>query len=150
VTDEKQKRRKKVTDMPLEAQELLCKQLINIRLTGATKKDAATALGIPESSVRTLESSDLHRQLLADASDDMTSIIAQTRADLAKLAPDAVRAIKETLREGSHRDKMQAATIVLKSVGLHEDDNTNKDTQIIVNLPHGVGTEAIEVPNETD
>lgn len=136
--------------MPLEAQEILCKQLINIRLTGATKKDAAVALNIPESSVRTLESSDLHRRLLAEASGDLTDIIANTRAELAKLSPDAVKAIKETLKDGSHRDKMQAATIVLKAVGLHEDDKSSVDTNLTVILPGGEQVKTIEVGNETD
>ncbi len=132
--------------------EVLTRQIAAILVGSESLADCAKQLGISVSVVRTIVASDKYKTMLAEAAEKSLGVaLKKAKADIARLTAKAVKAIEELLDTGSGRDKLEAAKIVLKSVGLHEEEKTQADTTLIVNLPN-LGTEpkTYEVSNAAD
>lgn len=137
---------------PTYIDEVLTKQIAAIMVSGASVADCAKQLAISPAAVRKITSSDSYKTLMAQAADEeLGPALAKAKAQLAKLSGKAVLAIERALDEGGHREALQAAGIVLKAVGLAEDEQKQQETQIIVQLPNGItNVEAIEVKDAAD
>jgi len=131
---------KRVNDMEKTVvQEALTRQVATIMLTGASVTTCAKQLAITPASVRRITESDKYKELVTQtAEDELAPALAKAKAQLARLTSKAVKAIEDTLDTGSGRDKLQAATIVLKSVGLHEEQATQQDQTIQIVMPNGI------------
>lgn len=131
--------------------EALTRQVATIMLSGASVADCAKRLAITPNAVRTITASDRYKEIVSTtAEEELAPALAKAKAQLARLSTKAVAAIERALDEGSARDALQAATIVLKSVGLHEEEKQVQDTAITVIMPGAETPRTIEVENETD
>jgi hypothetical protein len=120
-------------------QEALTRQVATILLAGTSITDCAKQLSITPAAVRRITSLDKYKELVtATAEDELAPALAKAKAQLARLTTKAVKAIEQALDSGNSRDALQAATIVLKSVGLHEEKEAQQDTSITVVLPSGI------------
>jgi len=84
------------------------------------------------------------------AEDSLAPALSQAKAQLARLTTKAIKAVERALDEGSARDALQAASIVLKSVGLHEEKEQQSDTSITVVLPSGLEPVTYEIKGEKE
>ena len=126
---------------PTYVQEALTRQVATIMLSGATVTDCAKRLTITPAAVRRITASDKYKELVTvTAEDELAPALSQAKAQLARLTTKAIKAVERALDEGSARDSLQAATIVLKAVGLHEEKEQQNDTSITVILPSGLET----------
>lgn len=129
--------------------EALTRQVATIMLTGASVADCAKRLSISPNAVRTITASDRYKEIVTTAAEEeLAPALAKAKAQLARLSTKAVAAIERALDEGSARDALQAATIVLKSVGLHEEEKQQQDTSITVIMPGAAEPSIIEVKSE--
>jgi transposase len=131
--------------------EVISRQIASVLVTGTSISDCAKQLGISVGIVRTIVSTDKYKTIVSEAAEKhLGAQFKLYKQQLGKLTPKALKAIEETLDTGSGRDKLEAAKIVLKSVGLHEEEKTQADTTLIVNLPNlGPEPKTFEViPNE--
>jgi hypothetical protein len=119
--------------------EALTRQVAAILLTGASVTDCAKKLTITPAAVRRITASDKYKELITGtAEDELAPALAKAKTQLANLTTKAVKAIERALDEGSARDALQAATIVLKSVGLHEEKEAQQEQSLTVILPSGL------------
>jgi hypothetical protein len=124
---------------PTVVQEALTRQVATIMLSGATVTDCAKRLTITPAAVRRITATDKYKELVTvTAEDELAPALSQAKAQLARLTTKAIKAVERALDEGSARDSLQAATIVLKAVGLHEEKEQQNDTSITVVLPSGL------------
>lgn len=110
--------------------EVITRQVAAIAITGASAAEIARQLNISPSSVRRIFELDKYKEI----------VIEVAKAGFPKLLGKALRAVEDVLDTGGSRDKLQAATIVFKAVGLAEEEGKPQDTQIIVQLPNGIET----------
>lgn len=124
---------------PTVVSEALTRQVATIMLSGASVAECAKRLSISPNAVRTITGSDAYKDLVKVVADEeLGPALAKAKAQLARLSTKAVAAIERALDEGSARDALQAATIVLKAVGLHEDEKQQQDTMINIVMPNGI------------
>lgn len=131
--------------------EALTRQVATVMLSGASVADCAKKLTLTANAVRTITSSDRYKEIVATtAEEELAPALAKAKAQIARLTTKAVAALERALDDGSTRDSLQAATIVLKAVGLHEDEKQSVDTQLTVIMPNSATPEprTIEVQNE--
>lgn len=120
-------------------------------LTGASVTACAKQLSVTPAAVRKILDTDKYKELITvTAEDGLAPALSQAKAMLAKLTPKAIKAIENALDTGSARDALQAATIVLKSVGLHEEKEQQSDQNITVILPSGAEPITYEISKETE
>lgn len=130
--------------------EALTRQVATVMLSGASVADCAKRLTLSPNAVRTITSSARYKEIVAKtAEEELAPALAKAKAQLARLSTKAVAAIERALDEGSARDALQAATIVLKSVGLHEEEKQQQDTQLTIIMPGAAEPKTYEVPSET-
>jgi transposase-like protein len=135
---------------PTVVDEALTRQVATVLLTGASVTECAKQLSISPAAVRRIQDTEKFKELVAEtAEQELGPALAKAKAQLARLSTKAVKAIEAALDGASHREALQAATIVLKAVGLHEEERQQQDTQINVILPGGESPMTIEVPNES-
>lgn len=131
--------------------EALTRQVATVMLTGASVAECAKKLTISPAAVRKIVESDKYKEIVATtAEEELAPALAKAKAQLARLSTKAVKAIEETLDNGAYRERIQAATIVLKAVGLHEEERQQQDTSITVVMPGAEHPTVIEVPNEQE
>lgn len=134
--------------------EALTRQIATVALGGASSTEIGKQLGISPVAVRKIQSSDRYKDIVAEAAEaELGPALAKAKAQLARLSTKAVKVIEGTLdkyiEEGTGgRDALAAATVVLKSVGLHEEQDKQQDTQITVVLPGGAEPVTYEVKSE--
>jgi transposase-like protein len=146
-----QKTKNVATMDPTVVQEALTRQVAAVLLTGASVTDCAKQLSISPAAVRRIQASDKYKELVTEtAESELAPALAKAKAQLARLSAKAVKAIEKALDEGSARDALQAATIVLRSVGLHEDEKQQQDTAITVIMPGATTEQVIEVQAEEE
>lgn len=143
---------KRVENMdPTVVQEALTRQIATIMLSGASVTDCAKKLTITPAAVRRIIDTDKYKELITiTAEDSLAPALSQAKLMLSKLTPKAIKAIENALDTGSSRDALQAATIVLKSVGLHEEREAQQDTSITVVLPSGLEPVTYEIKGEKE
>lgn len=143
---------KRVENMdPLVVQEALTRQIATIMLSGASVTDCAKKLTITPAAVRRIIDTDKYKELITiTAEDSLAPALSQAKAQLGKLVTKAIKAVERALDEGSARDSLQAATIVLKSVGLHEEKEAQQDTSITVVLPSGLEPVTYEIKGDKE
>lgn len=121
--------------------EALTRQVATVLLSGISVTDCAKQLSITPAAVRRITASDKYKELVTQtAEEELAPALSKAKAQLARLTTKAIKAVEKALDEGSARDALQAATIVLKSVGLHEEKEAQQDTSITVVLPSGIET----------
>lgn len=126
--------------------ESLTRQIATVMLTNASVAECARKLAISPSAVKTILASDKYKEIVAkEAEQELGPALAKAKAQLARLSTKAVAAIERALDEGSARDALQAATIVLKSVGLHEEERQQQDTQLTIIMPGAESPTTIDV-----
>lgn len=131
--------------------EALTRQVATVMLTGASVADCARQLTISPAAVRKIVASEKYKELITETADaELGPALAKAKAQLARLSTKAVAAIERALDEGGTRDALQAATIVLKSVGLHEETEKQQDATITVVLPGGAEPVTYEVQSEKE
>lgn len=129
--------------------EALSRQVATVMLSGASVADCAKRLSLSPNAVRKITGSDRYKDLVKVVADEeLGPALAKAKAQLARLSTKAVAAIERALDEGSARDALQAATIVLKAVGLSEDEKQQQDTSITVIMPGAAEPTTIEVQSE--
>jgi hypothetical protein len=132
-------------------EEALTRQIATIMLTGASVTDCAKKLTITPAAVRRIIETDKYKELVTvTAEDSLTPALSQAKLQLGKLVTKAIKAVERALDEGSARDSLQAATIVLKSVGLHEEKEQQSDTSITVVLPSGLEPVTYEIKGDKE
>lgn len=130
--------------------EVLTRQIAGILVGGASITDCAKKLNISPAAVRRIIETDKYKAIVAEAGEEeLAPALAKAKAQLARLTTKAVKAIEEVLDTGAGRDKLQAASIVLKAVGLHENEEKQNDGNITIIMPGGTQNtqEVIEVEN---
>lgn len=137
---------------PTVVDESLTRQVATVMLGGASVAECAKRLSLSPNAVRTITASDRYKEIVAKtAEEELAPALAKAKAQLARLSTKAVAAIERALDEGSARDALQAATIVLKSVGLHEEESKQQDTTIQIVMPNGIDLgNTIDVPAEVE
>lgn len=131
--------------------EALTRQVATIMLSGASVTDCSKALSITPAAVRRITGSDKYKELVTvTAEDSLAPALSQAKLQLARLTTKAIKAVERALDEGSARDALQAASIVLKSVGLHEEKEAQSDTSITVVLPSGLEPVTYEIKGEKE
>jgi hypothetical protein len=143
VSEEKKTRSRisKIDELdPTVVNESLTRQVAAILLTNVSVTQCAKQLAITPAAVRRIIESPRYKELVeTTAEEELGPALAKAKSQLAKLTTKAVAAIERALGpEASNRDALQAATIVLKSVGLHEEKEVQQDTQINIVMPTGV------------
>lgn len=133
---------------PTVVNEALTRQIATVMLTGASVSECARQLSLSVPAVKRITESDKYKQIVADtAEDELGPALAKAKAQLARLSTKAVKAIEKALDDGGHREALQAASIVLKAVGLSEDEKQQQDTQITVVMPGAEAPVTFEVQN---
>lgn len=152
-TEKKTTRRRssKIDELdPATVQESMGRQVATLALSGISVRTIGEKLKITPAAVRRIMETDHYKGLIADSAEqELGPALAKAKSQLAKLAPKAVKAIERALDEGSARDALQAATIVLKSVGLHEEKDAQQDQSITIVMPNGIEAPiTYEVPKD--
>lgn len=131
---------KQVANMdPTVVSEALTRQIATLLLSGISVADCAKQLAITPASVRRITDTDKYKEIVTKAAEDeLAPALSKAKAQLARLTTKAIAAIDRALTDGNARDALQAAMIVLKSVGLHEEKDAQQDTSITVILPGGL------------
>lgn len=133
--------------------EVLTRQIAGILVTGVSVTECAKRLALTPAAVRRITDTDKYKEIVSEAGEEeLAPALAKAKAQLARLTTKAVKAIEEVLDTGAGRDKLQAASIVLKAVGLHEEEEKTSNGNITVIMPGATNNEqhVIEVPSETD
>lgn len=130
--------------------EVLTRQIAGILVGGVSITDCAKKLNISPAAVRRIIETDKYKDIVSEAGEEeLAPALAKAKAQLARLTTKAVKAIEEVLDTGAGRDKLQAASIVLKAVGLSENEEKQNDGNITIIMPGGTQNtqEVIEVEN---
>lgn len=136
--------------MSKELNDVLCKRIAGLSLTGATSQQIARELKLTVQKVSYLMRQDAFKdeteKLLSKVNAD---IVGQARSQLGMLLPKAVRAIERKLEEDCD---LKAAEIVLKGIGVFsEEEKQSEATSITVVMPGGNTHEIIDVtPDKED
>lgn len=129
---------------PVEEQQ--AKALATAMIAGSTITAAANAINIPLSTAKRISKSEIYRSLVEDIGEsELGPALAKAKSKLAKLVDKAIRAVESNL----DKDSLDAAKIVLKSVGLdQQEQKKDQDTNITVIMPSGNEPRTIEVDVE--
>lgn len=139
--------------------EAIARQVATHALGNKGVAEIAKLLAITPASVRTIQASERYKELVsATAEQELGPALAKAKAQLARLSSKAVTVVEKTMdmfiADGKGaRDALAAASVVLKSVGLHEEEDKQQDATINIVLPTGVGlneTKTIDVTSEID
>jgi hypothetical protein len=136
--------------------EALTRQVATVMLTGASVTECAKQLTISPAAVRKIVASDKYKDIIADAAEaELGPALAKARGQLARLSVKAVKVVERNLDQyledgKGGREALNAATIVLKAVGLHEEGEKQQDTQITVVLPGGAEPVTYDVTPDDD
>lgn len=126
--------------------EVLTRQVAALSLTGIMPSDVAKQLSVSVGTVRKILASPKYKEVLtAEAEEDFAPAVAKAKAALTKLTNKAIAALERALDEGSVRDALEASKIVLKAVGLAEDNEKQGDASITVIMPGASEPKTIEV-----
>lgn len=129
---------------PTVVDEALTRQIATIMLTGASVTQCAKQLAISNAAVRRITETDKYKELVTvTAEDQLTPALAQAKSALSKMANKAVkvleRAMDRAIETGEGmREGLEASKVVLKSVGLSEDADSESDSTINIIMPSGV------------
>jgi hypothetical protein len=119
---------------PVIIEEIITRKVATLMLANPTItiQDLAKRLEISKDLVKRIQASDRFRELLKVTGEDaMSRAVSKTRQEMAELAQEAVRVIKFQLQENN----LEAAKIVLKTMGLEQQEKTVSDTQLTVIIP---------------
>jgi hypothetical protein len=131
--------------------ESLTRQIAAIMLTNASVTECARTLAISPTSVKTIVASARYKEIVTEtAENELGPALAKAKAQLARLTTKAVAAVERALDEGSSRDALNAATIVFKATGLHEDEKKEADTTLNIIMPGGAEPVTYEVIADDD
>ena len=136
---------KKITEISQAAQdEVLAKQIAMLELSGRTTQQISRTLSITPATVRKITGSEAYKHEVATLADDeLGPALAKVKSNLAKLTGKAVQVLDKAMDRAistgeGMREALEASKVVLKSVGLHEEQETQQDSTIIINMPEGI------------
>lgn len=129
--------------------ELISRQVAAIAIINPNVTDIAKQLNISKELVRRVMDSRQFREILIDIGDSsLGPAIAKVRSQTAKLVNKALKVIEDKLDEGD----LDAAKVVLKVLGVDNQEEKHQDTNLTVVLPNTVQAstiqQTIEVPDE--
>jgi hypothetical protein len=136
--------------------EALTRQVATVALTGASAAVIARQLTISPAAVRKIQAMDRYKELIAEtAEEELAPALAKAKSQLARLSVKAVKVVERNLDQyledgKGGREALNAATIVLKAVGLHEEGEKQQDAVIQVVLPSGAEPVTYEVKSESE
>lgn len=134
----KRPRFQKISDVEKDA---IIKRIATMYATGASTNLIAQTLNLHKNTVNKYIK---HPSFMKQYEEDYAKIAApakdKARKELARLVPKAIKVIERNLED----DNLEAAKMVLKAIGLEQEEESKGDTQIVVNLPN-LGQEPKEV-----
>lgn len=140
------KKRGKFERIPDAEKEAIYAKLAIMIANGSSITQAAEHLGIHKNTARKFVKDP---NFLKRYEDTLNEVVApakdKARREIARLVPKAIKVIENNLDD----DNLEAAKMVLKAVGVEQEENQDKgDTNIVVQLP-SLGGAPVEVESTT-
>lgn len=135
--------------------EAFTRQVATVMLTGASVTECAKQLALSTAAVRKITQSDRYKEIVAEtAESELGPALAKAKSQLARLSTKAVTVIERTLdkyiEDGvGGRDAINASTIVLKAVGLHEETEKQQEQTLTIIMP-GAANEPVTYEVNSD
>lgn len=136
---------KKITDISQAAQDnVLTKEIAMQELSGRTIPQIVRTLGITAATVKKIMASEAYKHEVSTLADtELGPALAKVKSNLAKLTGKAVQVLDKAMDRAistgeGMREALEASKVVLKSVGLHEEQETQQDQSITIVMPSGI------------
>lgn len=136
---------KKITDISQAAQDnVLTKEIAMQELSGRTIPQIVRTLGITAATVKKIMASEAYKQEVSSLADtELGPALAKVKSNLAKLTGKAVQVLDKAMDRAistgeGMREALEASKVVLKSVGLHEEQEAQQDQSITIVMPSGI------------
>lgn len=126
---------------------VLVRKVAALAIAGAKTSDICRQLNLTRYEVKKITEREDFQQIVEQEGDrEITPLINRAKADLARLVNKSIKVVERHLE----KDNLEAAKIVLRSVGLEKAEAQQADTQINVILPTGVNVKDVAATVEVN